>query len=444
MEESTIFPQGVDESSGLAFPESPRSPQEQLTDLAARLLSDLAASGVAVANQIPNDPANMMCVVSCGEIAPPLGAFLDVNSGISGRAVRESRMLHSHDTAIDPRVDKEACERLGIRSLVVAPLFRSCSCVGVLEVFSDQPGAFDATALTLIQHEAVRAVSLMAGNEQPAELTLPNPQNWAEPEAGFKVDQSGRLSSLQETPDAISHKHPVDADGTTLERTGSLDVPVARRRQWRWIGLATVAVSLAFSAPRLLLHHTKGSDHLPATPALKENGSPASVQIPSSMSDLVSDASPPVRVLMAQALAGNSRAQGSLADHYATGDGVPRDRVKATVWYIIAGTKGSQRANRSAVQTTRELQPFEVGQVRFNVAKMFRDGIGTSQNLVTAYSWFSLAETAGDPRAAAEQRKLEEQMPADQVVDARRRTAEWLRRFKPRTSKDTVARNTTQ
>ncbi|HJW99572.1 MAG TPA: GAF domain-containing protein [Terriglobales bacterium] len=443
MEESTIFPQGADESPGLAFPESPRSPQEQLTDLAARLLSDLAASGVAVANEIPNDPANMTCVVSCGEIAPPLGAFLDVNSGISGRAVRESRMLHSHDTAIDPRVDKEACERLGIRSLVVAPLFRSSSCVGVLEVFSDQPGAFDVTALTLIQHEAVRAASLMGGIEQPAELTLPNPQNWAEPEAGFKVDQSGRLSSLQETPDAISPKHRVDAGGTSLERTVPLEVPVARRRQWRWIGLAAVAVSLAFSAPRLL-HHTKGADHLPATPAFKESGSPASVQIPSSMSDLVSDASPPVRVLMAQALAGNSRAQGSLADHYATGDGVPRDRVKATVWYIIAGTKGSQRANRSAVQTTRELQPFEVGQVRFNVAKMFRDGIGTSQNLVTAYSWFSLAETAGDPRAPAEQRKLEEQMPADQVVDARRRAAEWLRRFKPRTSKDTVARNTTQ
>ena len=439
MEEPTTFPHRLDDSTPPISARVSRSTQPELTGLAAQLLFDLQASGVAIANEIPSDPACMICVVTCGEIAPPLGALLDVNSGISGRAVRENRMLHSYDTAIDLRVDREACERLGIRSLVVAPLCRNSSCIGVLEVFSDRPGAFDSAALSRIREEAARAAALTTEDQQPADLRLQDPQNWEEPLPAFKVDQHGRLSSLP-TPPVERH---LTGHTPNEEHARFLNVPAALKRQWRWIALAAVATSLAFSTLRLL-HHTNARVGSRTPSAVVENSASTSVQIPSTTSDLVSDASPPVRVLMAQALAGNARAQSSLADHYAAGEGVARDRVKAMVWYIIAGTKGKQRANRSAVQITRDLQPFEVGQVRFNVGKMFRDGVGTSQNLVTAYSWFSLAETAGDPRANAEQRKLEEHMPADQVAEARRRATEWLHRFRPRSAKETLATNSTR
>ena len=454
MEEPTTFPHRLDDSTPPISARVSRSTQPELTGLAAQLLFDLQASGVAIANEIPSDPACMICVVTCGEIAPPLGALLDVNSGISGRAVRvalgavgstltvkrhvQLRKARLFSPWLAPEEDSVPVPSAS-RSLVVAPLCRNSSCIGVLEVFSDRPGAFDSAALSRIREEAARAAALTTEDQQPADLRLQDPQNWEEPLPAFKVDQHGRLSSLP-TPPVERH---LTGHTPNEEHARFLNVPAALKRQWRWIALAAVAASLAFSTPRLL-HHTNARVGSRTPSAVVENSASTSVQIPSTTSDLVSDASPPVRVLMAQALAGNARAQSSLADHYAAGEGVARDRVKAMVWYIIAGTKGKQRANRSAVQITRDLQPFEVGQVRFNVGKMFRDGVGTSQNLVTAYSWFSLAETAGDPRANAEQRKLEEQMPADQVAEARRRATEWLHRFRPRSAKETLATNSTR
>ena len=143
------------------------------------------------------------------------------------------------------------------------------------------------------------------------------------------------------------------------------------------------------------------------------------------MSGLVSDAAPPVRMLMAKAIAGNSAAQASLAEHYIAGNGVTRDRVKAVVWFVIAGAGGDREASRSAVRIMQNLQPFETDQVHFNLGTMFRDGIGTSRNLIAAYSWFSLAQAAGDVRATPALLNLEQVMKPTEVAEARRRAAAW-------------------
>src|SRR5579864_7365055 len=131
----------------------------ELQAFAAKLKLSLGASGVAIAH-LSADPSRMVCVASSGDSTPPVGTLLDINSGISGRCISEDRMLDSYDTAVDPRVNREACERLGIRSLAVAPVRGSSGVVGVVEVFATDPGWFSREALARIA-QAAEDVSLL-------------------------------------------------------------------------------------------------------------------------------------------------------------------------------------------------------------------------------------------------------------------------------------------
>src|SRR6266850_2972017 len=65
--------------------------------------------------------------------------------GLAGRAVKERRVVIAGDVAKDSRIDLrgEALAR-GLRSLAVLPLFASERPVGVLALYADVPGFFDA------------------------------------------------------------------------------------------------------------------------------------------------------------------------------------------------------------------------------------------------------------------------------------------------------------
>jgi TonB family protein len=105
---------------------------------AARSLS--GASGAAIA--MPRGDA-VECVGRSGEAAPELGARLNVDSGISGECLRTGRILRCDDASRDFYVDAEVCRRLGLQSIVAVPLRGKHGRVGVLEVFSIRPYAFD-------------------------------------------------------------------------------------------------------------------------------------------------------------------------------------------------------------------------------------------------------------------------------------------------------------
>ena len=399
-------------------------PQTELKALAGGLLSSLGADGVAIAVAITANAENMICTVSCGDIAPPVGALLDLNSGVSGQCVREKQTLYSRDTASDSRVDKEACDRLGIRSVVVSPILRDSTCIGILEVFSGKAEAFDEAALSNIEKEGLRAASLIKLEEPGVESLLANHEKWRDRSGLFLVDKRGRLSESESVPQDLAEEAAAAyEDSVALPKF--LSASPASPDPRRWIAFAVAIVATAMLGI-VLMHYLNASGTSVPTPSTANAlGNSQSVQELPTMSAVVSDAAPPVRMLMAKAIAGNSAAQASLAERYIAGNGVTRDSVKAAVWFVLAGAGGDKDASRSAVRIMQNLQPFETYQVHFNLGTMFRDGIGTSRNLIAAYSWFSLAQAAGDVRATPALLNLEQVMKPTEVAEAQRRAAAW-------------------
>jgi diguanylate cyclase (GGDEF)-like protein len=66
-----------------------------------------------------------------------------MDASLSGRCVREEKVLRCDDTGTDPRVDSEACRRVNALSMLCVPLIHQEETVGVLKVFAPQVNNFD-------------------------------------------------------------------------------------------------------------------------------------------------------------------------------------------------------------------------------------------------------------------------------------------------------------
>jgi hypothetical protein len=127
-------------------------------DAALQLLAERAqyitgASGAAIALR-RGENADMLCRASAGSNAPELGALLSMEYGLSGESVRTRQALRCDDTETDPRVNREGCRQLGIASAVVMPIVSGQRVLGVFELFSGKPGAFEERDLFALQRLA--------------------------------------------------------------------------------------------------------------------------------------------------------------------------------------------------------------------------------------------------------------------------------------------------
>ncbi len=133
-------------------------PMLQEITQAARELTD--ATGAAIA--MWKDGA-VVCRASSGDGAPPLGARLSAESGISGHCLRSGLAQHCGETESDPRVDAELCRQLGLRSVAVLPIRGWRGVNGILEVFSTEPRAFREQHFELLEQLAGLAERARAG-----------------------------------------------------------------------------------------------------------------------------------------------------------------------------------------------------------------------------------------------------------------------------------------
>ncbi len=107
-----------------------------------------AATGAAIALRAGDE---IVCRARAGRTAPDLGVRLQTDIGISAEAVRTGEIMLCHDAERNPRVDLASCRRLGVRSILVSPLRHYRRTLGVFEVLSSSPGAFDERDVATMQ-----------------------------------------------------------------------------------------------------------------------------------------------------------------------------------------------------------------------------------------------------------------------------------------------------
>ena len=136
--------------------------------IAERAQALTGASGAAIALRKGDE---MVCRARAGRTAPDLGVRLQSDSGISADCVRTGQVVLCHDAQYDPHVDMAACQRLGVRSILAAPLRHFRRTLGVFEVFSSAPHAFaerDVATMQLLSSVMVAALSRLSPLRQTA------------------------------------------------------------------------------------------------------------------------------------------------------------------------------------------------------------------------------------------------------------------------------------
>ncbi len=124
------------------------------------------ATGAAIALRAGDE---IVCRARAGRTAPDLGVRLQTDCGISAEAVRTGEVMLCHDAERNPRVDLASCRRLGVRSILVSPLRSFRRTLGVFEVLSSTPSAFDerdVATMQLLSSVMVAAISRISSMRQ--------------------------------------------------------------------------------------------------------------------------------------------------------------------------------------------------------------------------------------------------------------------------------------
>lgn len=124
-------------------------------DAALQLLANRAqyitgATGAAIALR-RSGRNDMLCRASAGANAPEVGSLLSTEHGLSGESVRTRQPLRCDDAERDARVNRDACRRMGIASVVVMPVVNDDEILGVFELFSGRVNAFGERDLSAVQ-----------------------------------------------------------------------------------------------------------------------------------------------------------------------------------------------------------------------------------------------------------------------------------------------------
>jgi hypothetical protein len=218
---------------------APEDHRRSLADLAQRdldaalqLLAEraqyiTAASGAAIALR-RGDHHDMLCRASAGSNAPELGAILSMDYGLSGESVRTRQLLRCDDVSTDSRVNHEVCRRLGIASVVVMPIVSDDQTLGVFELLSGKPRAFEERDLSALR----RLSELVEHAVKHAILAhyAPSATGATAPEATAEAEPSPTVAASVDVVERVSEtKNKISADPlpTALAPAAPGPAPVA-------------------------------------------------------------------------------------------------------------------------------------------------------------------------------------------------------------------------
>lgn len=117
--------------------------------LVAQQAQELTHAGGAVVELV--EDGDMVYRAVSQNAAHLLGLRLGKQNSLSGICVAQKQSLYCPDSETDDRVDREACRRVGLRSMAVVPLLHCGEPVGVLKVYDARVDAFQPSDLKLLE-----------------------------------------------------------------------------------------------------------------------------------------------------------------------------------------------------------------------------------------------------------------------------------------------------
>ncbi|MEZ0391956.1 MAG: CHASE3 domain-containing protein [Pseudobdellovibrionaceae bacterium] len=124
-----------------------------LMDLVVQRSLDLTQADGSIIEILEGD--NLVYHHAHGAAHAFLGMKIPRTGSFSGLCLKENKTLICHDSETDDRVNREACRKVNLRSMIVVPLQHGDQVIGVLKNYSATPHHFD--------DQAFRALTLLTG-----------------------------------------------------------------------------------------------------------------------------------------------------------------------------------------------------------------------------------------------------------------------------------------
>jgi hypothetical protein len=449
-------------------------PEPELQAILEQAMERTGATGAAIA--LSTEDA-VCCRASTGAPAAEVGTRLNVGIGLTGLCLGTGEILLCNETNTDRRVDPQLCKEIGVRSVLVLPIRQNAKVVGVLEVLSVNPDAFNEDDAAAISNLADRVLPLFSESATIPERCLHQPPR---NDTEAVRDHPTRLAHayvLQEPSNRLMTTDAAEAREWRGNYIGSQlpDEPVTvtshedpTGSRWLTTGLAT-AVALAaifgyeyhFNRSRVSTNVATlpiaAANHKPAIPdqrhVLSEQDKWTNRQPKASDSVLTTNMQEAVLAIkgavrstdlnrtLNQAKAGDSAAQYEMAMRYADGEGVPQNYRDAMAWFAKAAASGNdnaqwklglgyikgigvpQDARKAAVWFKRAANHGHI-RAQSALSDLYLSGRGVPRDYVRAYTWASIA--AGLRGNDNYRLKVTgSRMTAVQIEDAHRRISIW-------------------
>jgi diguanylate cyclase (GGDEF)-like protein/PAS domain S-box-containing protein len=220
---------------------------EVMNLMAQRAMEITSASGSVIELVEEEDMVrNAVAGSAVRDISPPL----KLEDSLAGHALQSGLAVYAEDAWSDPRTDQAASRRMGVRSIIAAPLREGDRLIGVVKVMSTKPAAFaqadvnnlqllvDSLGAVILRHHA--AERLRASELQYRFLfdNLPQPM-WVYEVAGLRILAANRAaiahygySDAEFRSLTLCELHPLE-DVPELKSAVRANSLISRKRIWR-------------------------------------------------------------------------------------------------------------------------------------------------------------------------------------------------------------------
>jgi GAF domain-containing protein len=131
-------------------------PNHLFREIIQQALQATHATGAAIALE---QQGELICRATVGDFASEISKMINTGSGFTGVCASSGTMQLCSNTALDSRVEADACRKLGVGAIIVVPLLHQDRLLGLIAVFSRRPYAFGMRDLQALHDLAQKSAA---------------------------------------------------------------------------------------------------------------------------------------------------------------------------------------------------------------------------------------------------------------------------------------------